>query len=76
MYNNEQISKMTQDAGQEMDNAKRISTYQAINKIIQDEGPYAFLYQPMYLHAVRNTVQGFVAGPNLQLTKLYPVSKK
>jgi hypothetical protein len=35
-----------------------------------------FLYQPLYLHAVRNTVQGFLPGSNLQLTKLYPVSKR
>ena len=75
MYYNDQTAKMTQEAGQEMDNARRIATYQAINKIIQDDGPYAFLYQPVYLHAVRTNVQGFVPGPNLQLTKLYPVSK-
>ncbi len=76
MYYNDQTSKMVQDAGQEMDNEKRIALYQAANKIIQEDGPYVFLYQPLYLHAVRNTVQGFLPGSNLQLTKLYPVGKK
>jgi len=76
MYYNDQTSKMIQDAGQEMDNDKRIALYQAANKIIQDDGPFVFLYQPLYLHAVRNDVQGFLPGSNLQLTKLYPVSKK
>ncbi len=76
MYYNEQTSKMVQDAGVEMDHDKRIALYQAANKIIQEDGPYVFLYQPLYLHAVRNDVQGFLPGSNLQLTKLYPISKK
>jgi peptide/nickel transport system substrate-binding protein len=76
MYYNEQTSKMVQDAGEEMDNAKRIALYQAANKIIQEDGPYVFLYQPLYLHALRTNVQGFLPGSNLQLTKLYTVSKK
>jgi peptide/nickel transport system substrate-binding protein len=76
MYYNDQTSKMVQDAGEEMDNAKRIALYQAANKIIQEDGPYVFLYQPLYLHAIRTNVQGFLPGSNLQLTKLYTVGKK
>lgn len=76
VYYNDQTAKMVQEAGVEMDNDKRIAIYQAANKIIQEDGPYVFLYQPLYLHAVRNTVQGFLPGSNLQLTKLYPVSKR
>ena len=76
VYYNDQTAKMVQEAGVEMDNDKRIAIYKAANKIIQEDGPYVFLYQPLYLHAVRNTVQGFLPGSNLQLTKLYPVSKR
>jgi peptide/nickel transport system substrate-binding protein len=76
MYYNDQTSKMVQDAGEEMDNAKRIALYQAANKIIQEDGPYVFLYQPLYLHAIRTNVQGFLPGSNLQLTKLYTIGKK
>lgn len=76
VYYNDQTAKMVQEAGVEMDNDKRIAIYKAANKIIQEDGPYVFLYQPLYLHAVRNTVQGFLPGSNLQLTKLYPVGKK
>ena len=76
MYYNDQTSQMVQEAGVEMDQDKRIALYQAANKIIQDDGPYVFLYQPLYLHAIRTNVQGFLPGSNLQLTKLYPISKK
>jgi len=34
------------------------------NQIIQEEGPFAFLYQRMFLHAVRNNVQDLKVGPN------------
>lgn len=75
-YENEKTAKMIQDAGVEMDDAKRIALYQAANKIIQEEGPYAFLYQQLFLHAVRNNVQDLKVGPNPQMTKLYTVTKK
>jgi peptide/nickel transport system substrate-binding protein len=75
-YENEKTAKLIQDAGVEMDDAKRIAMYQAANKIIQEEGPFAFLYQQLFLHAVRNNVQDLKVGPNPQLTKLYTVTKK
>ncbi|HSB82183.1 MAG TPA: ABC transporter substrate-binding protein [Candidatus Methylomirabilis sp.] len=76
MYYNDQTSQMIQDAGQEMDNDKRIALYQAANKIIQEDGPFVFLYQPVFEHAVRTNIQGFMPGPTFALTKLYPVTKK
>jgi peptide/nickel transport system substrate-binding protein len=75
-YENEQTAKMIQDAGVEMDEAKRIALYQAANKIIQEDGPFAFLYQQLAQHAVRNTVQDLKVGPNPAMTKLYTVTKK
>jgi peptide/nickel transport system substrate-binding protein len=75
-YENQTTAKMIQDAGQEMDDGKRIALYQAANKVIQEEGPYAFLYQRVFLHAVRNNVQDLKVGPNPQMTKLYTVTKK
>jgi len=75
-YENDKTAKLIQDAGVEMDDGKRIAMYQAANKIIQEEGPFAFLYQRMFLHAVRNNVQDLKVGPNPQLTKFYTVTKK
>jgi peptide/nickel transport system substrate-binding protein len=75
-YENEKTAQMIQDAGVEMDDGKRIALYQAANKIIQEEGPFAFLYQRLFLHAVRNNIQDLKVGPNPQMTKLYTVTKK
>jgi peptide/nickel transport system substrate-binding protein len=75
-YENNQTAKMIQDAGQEMDDGKRIALYQAANKILQEEGPFAFLYQQVAQHAVRSNVQDLKVGPNPQMTKLYTVTKK
>ncbi len=75
-YENDKTAKMIADAAVEMDDGKRIAIYQAANKIIQEEGPFAFLYQRLYLHAVRNNVQDLKVGPNPQMTKFYVVTKK
>jgi len=77
VFYNEQTSEMIQKAGVEMDNAKRIAYYQQANSVIQEEGPYAFLFQPLYQHAVRkDTVVGFYPAPTFSLWKLYSISKK
>ncbi len=65
VYYNDQTSEMIQAAGQEMDNDKRIAMYQEVNRIIQTEGPYAFVFQPKYEHAVRNNVEGVYAAAHV-----------
>lgn len=76
VYYNDETSDLIQQASQEMDNAKRIALYQKANDIIQEDGPYAFILQPMYEHAVRNNIDGFYAAPSFDLWKLYPIVKK
>jgi ABC-type transport system substrate-binding protein len=75
-YYNDVTSKMVRDAGQEMDNDKRIGMYQQANKIIQQEGPFCMLFQPMFEHAVRSNIESFYAAPTFDLWKLYPITKK
>ncbi len=75
-YYNDKTSGLIQAAGVEMNDDKRISLYQEANRIIQEEGPYAFLFQPLYQHAVRKNVENFYAAPTFSLWKLYSVSKK
>ena len=75
-YYNDETSGLIQAAGVEMSDDKRISLYQEANRIIQEEGPYAFLFQPLYQHAVRKNVENFYAAPTFSLWKLYSVSKK
>ncbi len=76
VYYNDQTSALIQQAGQEMDNDKRIALYQKANQIIQTEGPYAMLYQAMYEHAVRSNIDEVYAAPQFDLWKLYPITKK
>lgn len=75
VYYNDETSALIQQAGQEMDNDKRIALYQAANKIIQEQGPYVMLLQPMYEHAVRNNIQDVYVAPMFDLWKLYTVTK-
>jgi peptide/nickel transport system substrate-binding protein len=75
-YYNDETSALIQQAGQEMDDAKRIALYRQANKIIQTEGPYVMLYQPMYEHAVRNNIGEVYAAPTFDLWKLYPITKQ
>jgi len=76
MYYNDTTSQLIQDASQEMDNDKRVGLYQKANKIIQTEGPYVLLFQPMYEHGVRNNIGDVYAAPTFDLWKLYPITKK
>jgi peptide/nickel transport system substrate-binding protein len=76
VYYNDTTSGLIQQAGQEMDNAKRIALYQKANNIIQQEGPYAMLFQSMYQHAVRNNIKDVYVAPMFDLWKLYTVRKE
>jgi peptide/nickel transport system substrate-binding protein len=76
VFYNDKTSSLIQAAGVEMNDAKRIALYQEANRIIQEEGPYAFLFQPLYQHAVRENVENFYAAPTFSLWKLYSVSKR
>jgi peptide/nickel transport system substrate-binding protein len=76
VFYNDKTSELIQKAGVEMNNDKRIKLYQEANTIIQEEGPYAFLFQPLYQHAVRKNLENFYAAPTFSLWKLYSVGKK
>jgi len=75
VFYNDKTSGLIQKAGVEMDNNKRIALYQEANRIIQEEGPYAFLFQPLYQHAVRKNLVNFYPAPTFSLWKLYSVGK-
>ncbi len=74
-YYNDETAALINKAGSEMDQGKRIALYQQANEIIQDDGPYVFLFQPLYQYGVRNNVVGFVPPPTFDLWKLFTVSK-
>jgi peptide/nickel transport system substrate-binding protein len=75
VYYNDETAGLINQAGSEMDQAKRIGLYHKANEIIQTDGPYAFLFQPLYQYGVRNNVKGFLPPPTFDLWKLYVISK-
>ena len=74
-YYNDTTANLIKQAGSEMDQAKRMGLYHQANEIIQNDGPYVFLFQPLYQYGVRNNVKGFLPPPTFDLWKLYVVSK-
>lgn len=76
MYYNDETSDLIQQASQEMDNDKRIALYRKANRILQQEGPYALLFQALYSVAVRNNIKDVYPAPMSDLWKLYIVRKE
>lgn len=58
-WNNPDITQLVREAAQEQDALNRIALYRVITERIQHEGPYAVLYQPSRLYALRDTIRGF-----------------
>ena len=58
-----------------MDQKRRIGLYQQANQVIQEDGPYVFLFQPLYQYGVRRNIDGFYPPPSFDLWKLYTISK-
>ena len=75
VYYNDETAALIKQAGSEMDQNKRIGLYQKVNAIIQQDGPYVFLFQPLYQYGVRNNINGFIPPPTFDLWKLYAISK-
>jgi peptide/nickel transport system substrate-binding protein len=76
VYYNDDTAALIKQAGAEMDDAKRLSLYHRANDIIQEDGPYVFLFQPLYQYGVRDNVTGFIPPPTFDLWKLYVISKE
>ncbi|MGI9336139.1 MAG: ABC transporter substrate-binding protein [Gammaproteobacteria bacterium] len=74
-YYNDETAQLIAAAGTEMDDAKRIDYYVKANEIIQEDGPYIFLFQPLYQYGVRNNVKDFYPPPSFSLWRLFTVSK-
>ncbi len=70
-----ELSKETVAAAIERDGAKREKMYLDIQKKLQDEGPYAVMFQEMEQIARRANVNGFFSGPNADLVYFYNVTK-
>ena len=57
------IADLGKQAAIAQDSAKRADLYKQLTERVLHEGPYAVLYQPIRVYAVRKNVQGFVYNP-------------
>lgn len=58
-YKNEQVDQMVLDSQSELDPEKRQATYNEIQKIVQDDAHFLYLYYPSGRTAVQGAIQNF-----------------
>lgn len=76
-WNDPQAIELSKQAAREIDPAKRVELYAQLVEYVQNNGPYAILYQPTQVYGVRNNVEGFVYDPNdTPSISLWLISKK
>ncbi len=71
----DEMNQMVTAATQEQDRAKREQMYLDIQKKLQEEGPYAILFQQVEQSVKRKDVQNFVSGPTFDLIFYRNVTK-
>ena len=59
-YKNTQVDKLLVEARQAFDPAVRAAKYAEFQALLVSDAPAAFLYSPLYLYGVRNSVKGLV----------------
>ena len=62
-WNDPQAIELSKQAAVELDPATRIELYAQLVEYMQNNGPFAMLYQPSRVYALRNNVQGFIYDP-------------
>ncbi|GAK56423.1 ABC-type dipeptide transport system, periplasmic component [Candidatus Vecturithrix granuli] len=62
---NQELTRLVEDATQELDLEKREAMYQKITESVLEDGPYAVLYTPEKQFAVRMEARDFVGIPSI-----------
>ncbi len=62
-WNDPQAIELSKQAAVELDPAKRVELYNQLVEYVQNNGPFAMLFQPTRVYALRNNVQGFIYDP-------------
>ena len=63
-YSNPTVDELLDDGRQTADAEERTAVYEQINRIIVDEAPYIYLYNPLEINVYRTDVEGFEARPD------------
>ncbi|WP_416407587.1 ABC transporter substrate-binding protein [Agrobacterium rosae] len=71
-----ELTKQTQAALLEKDNAKRAAMYQDLQKKVLESGPFVVIEQKTEIAGFSNTVKGLKLGPSFDTNYVFPVSKE
>ncbi|WP_421360569.1 ABC transporter substrate-binding protein [Agrobacterium rosae] len=71
-----ELTKETQAALLEKDNAKRAAMYQDLQKKVLESGPFVVIEQKTEIAGFSNKVKGLKLGPSFDTNYVYPVSKE
>lgn len=58
LYDNKKADKLLEEARQELKPDIRLQKYQEFQKILEEDAPAVFLYNPTYLYPVSNKIKG------------------
>lgn len=70
-----ELTAMVEAAAKELDTAKRIAMYHAMQRAAQERAPFAFMLQPIASAVMGKGVSGFVVGAVADFTKYGDVKK-
>lgn len=62
-YRNPSLTRLVEQAAQELDRERRRRLYAEITTILLDDGPYAFIYSPIQQYAIRRELLDFIKEP-------------
>ncbi|MES5099447.1 ABC transporter substrate-binding protein [Agrobacterium sp. BA1120] len=71
-----ELTKQTQAALLEKDNAKRAALYQDLQKKVLESGPFVVIEQKTEIAGFSNKVKGLKLGPSFDTNYVFPVSKE
>ena len=75
-WQDKDMNKMVTAAAEEQDRAKREQEYKDIQKKLQQEGPYAIMFQQVEQSVEQKDVEGYVSGPTFDLIFYRTIDKK
>jgi peptide/nickel transport system substrate-binding protein len=68
-------TKLTAEARQELDPEKRKQMYLTLQRNLEQDSPYVFLFQGLEQAALRTNIKGFISGPSFDLVFYREVTK-
>lgn len=58
-YKNADVDKLIDDANATLDDAKRLALYQQLNKVLREDAPWVYMWNPDDIYATRSNLAGF-----------------